>query len=58
MLVIIIARAKEDGHVGSLIPHLVEGGVFILQYVDDTIFYVEQDLKKEVNMKFILRIFE
>ena len=26
MLSILIARAKEDGQVGSLIPHLVEGG--------------------------------
>jgi hypothetical protein len=28
-----IAREKEDGQVGSLISHLVEGGVSILQYV-------------------------
>jgi hypothetical protein len=27
MLAILIARAKEDGQVGGLIPHLVEGGV-------------------------------
>ena len=31
MLAIIIARAKEDGQVDGLIPHLVEGGVSILQ---------------------------
>jgi hypothetical protein len=31
MLVILIAREKEDGHVGGLFPHLVGGGggVFI-----------------------------
>jgi hypothetical protein len=28
-----IAREKEDSQVGSLIPHLVEGGVSIIQYV-------------------------
>jgi hypothetical protein len=27
MLAIIINRAKEDGQVGGLIPHLVEGGI-------------------------------
>ena len=27
MLAIIISRAKEDGQVDGLIPHLVEGGV-------------------------------
>jgi hypothetical protein len=38
MLAILIARAKEDGQIDGLIPHLVEGGVSILQYTDDTIF--------------------
>jgi hypothetical protein len=45
MLAILIARAKEDGQVGSLIPHLVEGGVSILQYADDAIHFMEHDLK-------------
>jgi hypothetical protein len=30
MLEVLIARQKEDGHVGGLISHLVEGGVSIL----------------------------
>jgi hypothetical protein len=38
-----IARAKEDGEVGGLIPHLVEGGVYILQYAGDTIHSMEHD---------------
>jgi hypothetical protein len=58
MLAILIARAKEDGQVGGLIPHLIEGGVSILQYADDTILFLEQDLEKAVNMKLILCIFE
>ena len=58
MLTILIARAKEDGQVGGLIPHLVDGGVSILQYADDTILFLEHDLEKAVNMKFILAIFE
>jgi hypothetical protein len=55
---ILIARAKEDGQVGGLIPHLVEGGVSILQYADDTILCMEHDLAKAVNMELILCIFE
>jgi hypothetical protein len=39
MLAILIGRAKDNGQVGGLIPHLVEGGISILQYVDDTIFF-------------------
>ena len=58
MLAVLIARAKEDGQVGGLVPHLVEGGVSILQYADDTILFMEHDLAKAVNMKLILCIFE
>nr|XP_051221032.1 uncharacterized protein LOC127339195 [Lolium perenne] len=58
MLAILIERAKGDGQVGGLIPHLVEGGLSILQYADDTILFLEHDLDKAVNMKLILCIFE
>jgi hypothetical protein len=58
MLAILIARAKEDGQIGGLVPHLVEGGVSILQYADDTILFMEHDLEKAMNMKLILSIFE
>jgi retron-type reverse transcriptase len=53
MLAILIERAKIDGQVGGLIPHLVEGGISILQYADDTILFLEHDLLKAVNMKLI-----
>jgi uncharacterized membrane protein YebE (DUF533 family) len=58
MLTIMIARAKEDGHIDGLIPHLVDGGVSILQYADDTIIFMEHNLEKALNMKLILCIFE
>jgi hypothetical protein len=53
MLAIMIARAKEDGQVDGLIPHLVDVGISILQYVDDTIIFMEHDLEKALNMKLI-----
>jgi hypothetical protein len=58
MLALLIARAKEEGQVRSLIPHLVDVGVPILQYKDDTILFMEHDTAKVVNMKFILCILE
>jgi hypothetical protein len=58
MLAVLIERAKEDGQVDGLIPHLVDGGVSILQYADDTIIFMEHDLQKVLNMKLILCIFE
>jgi hypothetical protein len=58
LLAIIIVRAKDDVQVSSLIPHLVKGGVSILQYADDTILFMDKDLEKTVNMKLIMCIFE
>jgi hypothetical protein len=52
MLAILIAWAKEDGQVGGLIPHLMEG-VSILQYAEDTIFFIKHGLVKAFNMKLI-----
>jgi hypothetical protein len=58
ILAILIARAKEDGQIGGLIPDLVEGGVSILQYADDTIIFMEHDFDKAMHMKLILSFFE
>jgi hypothetical protein len=58
MLLIIIKRAKEDDQVAGLIPHLVDGGVSILQNADDTIIFMENNLEKALNIKLILYLFE
>jgi hypothetical protein len=58
MLAILIARAKEDGQIGGLISHLVDGGISILQYADDTILFMEHNIENAINMKLILRFFE
>ena len=51
-------RAKDAGQVGGLVPHLVDGGISILQYADDTIIFMEHDLAKARNMKLLLCLFE
>ena len=58
MLTVLVNRAKQEGQVGGLIPHLVDGGVSILQYADDTIIFMEHDLAKARNMKLVLCLFE
>ncbi|WVZ64075.1 hypothetical protein U9M48_013645, partial [Paspalum notatum var. saurae] len=58
MLVILINRAKEHGQVSGVVPHLIDGGLSILQYTDDTIIFMENDLEKARNMKLLLRAFE
>jgi hypothetical protein len=40
------------------VPHLLDGGLSILKYADDTILFMEHDLAKAVNMKLILCLFE
>jgi hypothetical protein len=58
MLAIFIARAKEDGQIQGLIPHLVDDGLSILQYADDTIIFMEHDLEQAKHMKILLCAFE
>jgi hypothetical protein len=58
MLAIIIEHAKADGKIEGVVPHLVDGGLSILQYADDTTLFMEHDLEKARNMKLILLAFE
>jgi hypothetical protein len=41
-----------------VIPHQVDGELFILQYADDKILFMEHDIKKARNMKLIISTFE
>jgi hypothetical protein len=58
MLAILTSRAEEDGQIMRLIPHLVDGSIPILQYVDNTILFMEHDLEQAANMKLLLCAFE
>jgi hypothetical protein len=58
MLAIMIECAKYDGLIEGVIPNLVAGGLSIVQYADDTILFMEHDLKKAQNLKLILLAFE
>jgi hypothetical protein len=58
MLALLINRAKEDGQIRGLVPHLVDGGISILQYADDTIIFIQHDLEQASNMKLLLCAFK
>ena len=58
MLSILIKRAKNDGQIKGMIPYLLEDGLSILQYADDTIIFMDQDLEQAKNMKLLLSVFE
>jgi hypothetical protein len=44
--------------VGGVVPHLVDGGLSILQYADDTILFMEHDIEKAQSIKLLLCAFE
>jgi hypothetical protein len=58
MLGILIKRVKVDDQVEGLVPNLVDGGLSILQYADDTLLFLEHDLEKAMNLKLLLLSFE
>jgi retron-type reverse transcriptase len=58
MLAILIKRAKGDGQIAGEILHLIDDGLSILQYADDTILFMEHDIEKAKNMKLLLSVFK
>jgi len=58
MLAILVSGAKNCGQFRGLVPNLVEDGLSILQYVDDTILLMEDDLEEARNLKLVLAAFE
>jgi hypothetical protein len=53
-----IHQAQCVGLIVSLVPHLIENGGAILQYADDTILLVQDNLEQVANVKLILYMFE
>jgi hypothetical protein len=58
MLAILMNRAKVDRQISGVVHHLIDGGLSILQYADDTILFMDHDLEKGRNMKLLLCAFE
>jgi hypothetical protein len=58
MLAVLIERSKRLGFIDGLVPHLVENGLSILQYADDMILFLEDDLVKAKGLRLVLDAFE
>jgi hypothetical protein len=58
MLVVLINRAKSDGQITGVIPELTDDGLSILQYADDTIFFMDHNVDQARNIKLLLSAFE
>jgi hypothetical protein len=57
-LACMIQKTKEEDIIKGLIPHIITNGCSCLQYADDTIFLLQDDLDGARNLKFILCLFE
>jgi hypothetical protein len=57
MLSLIIKRAKGDGQITAILPHLIDDGLSILKYADDTIIFLDHDPQTR-NLKLFLNVFE
>ena len=57
VLSIMIERAVENGLLCGLSCHLLEKGV-PMQYADETIILLQDNLEQERNLKFMLCLFE
>lgn len=58
MLAVFVSRATNAEQFKGLVPHLVDGGLSILRYADDTILFLENDLEHTKNLKLVLCAFE
>jgi hypothetical protein len=58
MLAILINRAKDGGQISGVILNIIDDGLSILQYVADTILFMDHNLEQTKNMKLLLATFE
>ena len=58
MLTLFIKRAKAEGLLSGVVPHLVDDGLSILQYADDIVLFMDHNLEHAHNIKTILCAFE
>ena len=57
MLAIILNKAKQEGLIRGIIPHLIDDGLSILHYADDTVF-LDHNIDIAKNMKLLPSVFE
>jgi hypothetical protein len=53
-----IVKAQVNGLINGLVKHLIPNGVVVLQYADDTIVCLENDMEKASYMKLLLSLYE
>lgn len=58
MLATLVSREREINQINGVIPYLIDGGLSILQYADNTILFLENDQEQAKILKLVLYAFE
>jgi hypothetical protein len=53
-----LMKVAANGLISRLLPQVMDGGVISLQYADDTLLFLEDNLEKADNLKWLLLCFE
>jgi len=49
-----LIKAARSNLVSGLMPQVIEGGIISLQYADDILLFLENDIEKANNLKWLL----
>jgi mannosylglycoprotein endo-beta-mannosidase len=53
-----LVKAAQQNLISGLLQRFRDGGVFSLQYADDTLLFIKNDVRQAQNLKWLLSIFE
>jgi hypothetical protein len=53
-----LIKAESNNLIRGLCPQLCPGGIISLEYIDDTILFIENDVEVARNLKWVLTCFE
>jgi len=53
-----LIKAARNNLVSGLMPQVIEGGIVSLQYADDTLLFLEDNIGKANNLKWLLLCYE
>lgn len=53
-----LSKVVTHGLIAGLLPNVIPGGVVSLQYVDDTILFLDVSVEHARKLKWILAFFE
>jgi hypothetical protein len=51
-----LVKAAQQNLISGLLRDFRPGGVFILQYADDTLLFLKNDIEKAKNLKWLLAL--